>query len=241
MKSIVIFIISCFMFIGNNVLADNSKFSGKYVGISLNYLEADHVGTEYGRTAYDWIYDMDIEGYSYGAHIGYKRQIKDAPFIKNFLLGIELGIQNNVADREMFGKDLDGSSSNATLQAYKNYVDIQESISLTPTITYVYKDKLALSALGGVQITKVEDTHWFSGAPGGTGGWKDVINWRTGYVLGGGIEFFVYKNISTVLKYTYADFGTDRQGMADFWQAAGTGMDREYTEEKIGIGFNYNF
>lgn len=241
MKSIVIFIISCFMFIGNNVLADNSKFSGKYVGISLNYLEADHVGTEYGLTAYDWIYDMDIEGYSYGAHIGYRGQIKDAPFIKNFLLGIELGIQNNVADREMFAKDPNSSSSNAVIALYKNYVDIQESISLTPTITYVYKERLALTALGGVQRTKVEDTHWFSQAPGGTGGWKDVINWRTGYVLGGGIEFFVYKNISTVLRYTYADFGTDRQGLADFWQATGTGMDREYTEEKIGIGFNYNF
>ena len=240
MKSICIFLATCFMFIGNNVLADNNKFSGKYVGISINYLDADHLGTEYGKSSFDWIYDMDIEGYSYGAQIGYRRQIKDAPFIKNFLLGIELGIQNNVADREMFGKDPDSSDDNL-LQVVKNYIDIQESVSLTPTITYVYKDKLALTALGGVQITKVEDTHWYNEAPGGTGGWEDVINWRKGYVLGGGIEFFVYKNISTVLKYTYADFGTDRQGMEYFYKQTGVGHDREYTEEKIGIGFNYNF
>ena len=145
-----------------------------------------------------------------------------------------------MADREMFGKDAD-SSDNAAIEKYKEYIDIQESISLTPTITYVYKDKLALSALGGLQMTKVEDTHWFDNAPGGTGGWKDNINWRQGYVLGGGIEFFVYKNISTVLKYTYADFGTDRQGMAFFWDTTGVGVSRKYIEEKIGIGFNYNF
>ena len=241
MTSIVIFVISCFMFIGNNVLADNSKFSGKYVGISLNYLDADHIATDYGRAGYDYIFDMDIEGYSYGAHIGYRRQINNTPFIKNFLLGIELGIQNNVADRQMFGKDPDSSDSLAVRMLYKNYVDIQESVSLTPTITYVYKEKLALTALGGAQITKVEDTHWYDSGGGDSGGWKDLISWRKGYVLGGGIEFFVYKNISTTLKYTYADFGTDREDLSIFWGADGVGADKSYIEEKIGIGFNYNF
>ena len=140
----------------------------------------------------------------------------------------------------MFGKD-PNSDNNSLLQDFKNYVDIQESVSLTPTITYVYKEKLALSALGVVQITKVEDTHWYNRAPGGTGAWKDIINWRKGYVLRGGIEFFVYKNISTTLKYTYTDFGTDREGMNFFWQATSAAISREYIEEKIGIGFNYNF
>ena len=241
MTSIVIFVISCFMFIGNNVLADNSKFSGKYVGISLNYLDADHIATDYGQAGYDYIFDMDIEGYSYGAHIGYRRQINNTPFIKNFLLGIELGIQNNVADREMFGKDPDSSDNEVVRRMYKNYVDIQESVSLTPTITYVYKEKLALTALGGAQITKVEDTHWYAKGGGDSGGWKDLISWRKGYVLGGGIEFFVYKNISTTLKYTYADFGTDREDLSIFWGADGVGADKSYIEEKIGIGFNYNF
>jgi outer membrane immunogenic protein len=74
---------------------------------------------------------------------------------------------------------------------------------------------------------------------------QSLVTTRSGYTVGGGVEFGMTENLSAKLEYDYLNFGTRTYNFAGLVSGLGTGLvqpltDRSYVQ-MLTVGINYRF
>lgn len=183
-------------------IAPTFNWTGFYIGA--------HVGYGWGNS--DWDVDLSVknDGVVGGGQIGYNWQV--AP---NWVLGLEA---------DMSGSGMKGSSS-----CVSGIVTCSNDIAWLATVTgragYSF-DRALVYAKGGLAVMDQDLT--ISG-PGSSA--TESSGTRTGWTVGGGIEYAFAPAWSAKVEYNYMDFGSKNVG----------GLDVDQTVNAVKVGVNYRF
>ena len=98
-------------------------------------------------------------------------------------------------------------------------------------------ERILIYATGGAAFAKITNT--YDTTPFG-GGFASISDWRTGWTVGGGIEYAVANNWSVRGGYRYSDFGDfiDKSSVAFF---PATNLNRHVTQQQAQLGVSYRF
>jgi outer membrane immunogenic protein len=150
-----------------------------------------------------------------GAHIGYNLQLNQ------FVAGLEGDVEGTGISRNF--------SPGGVL--YDTKIPVQGSIRGRLGVAF---DRALLYATGGAEFAGFENS--VTGFPGS----DQNSTTRTGWTIGGGIEYAVTGNWSVRAEYRYADFGH----FADptpFTFGFGSFVNHHETENAVRAGFSYKF
>jgi outer membrane immunogenic protein len=156
-----------------------------------------------------------------GAHIGYNLQIAQ------WVAGLE-----GTVDGTSIGKSVFDPISSITARTRE---PIQGSIRARAGVAW---DRFLVYATGGAAFTGIKDTYSVPGAS------EDISKTRSGWTVGGGLEYALTNNWSVRAEYRYSDFGhyTDTPFVAFVLPAGGTlAVQHHFTENQVQAGFSYKF
>ena len=248
-------------------IAQVANWSGWYVGVNVGYAFNDPTvvftpndtataqlppaGSTFPTTSYD------VKGVVGGAQIGYNWQVSP-----NWLIGLEADIQ---------GSDIKGSgnSSFISFPAQPFTVNVQQNVEWFGTVRgragWVANDKLLVFATGGLAYGAVKESVNFASTNGafgvvGLGGFgigcatpgapclvADQTKVRTGYTVGGGLEYAFWQNVTFKLEYLYVNLGqTDAtvRALSGFGGNAPGSLNAHFSDLDFNVvraGLNYRF
>lgn len=135
-----------------------------------------------------------------GAHAGYQLQLTQWSWFSSS--GVVIGVEGSV----------DGTSINNTVFdpfseiAVRTTVPVEGSIRLRAGVAW---DRLLVYATGGAAFTSIKDTYtdWTGFVTGVPGGYEAITKNRSGWTVGGGLQYAVTDNWSVGAEYRYSDFG----------------------------------
>jgi outer membrane immunogenic protein len=142
-----------------------------------------------------------------GAHAGYQLQLTQWSWFSSS--GVVIGVEGSV----------DGTSINNTVfdpfseLAVRTQVPVEGSIRLRAGVAW---DRLLVYATGGAAFTSIKDSYtdttgFVTGtlgfAPGVPGAYEAITKNRSGWTVGGGLQYAVTDNWSIGAEYRYSDFG----------------------------------
>ncbi|HVY58959.1 MAG TPA: outer membrane protein [Xanthobacteraceae bacterium] len=193
------------------VFSWNGFYIGGHIGGAFEREDATDVIT--GATA-----STDPSGFIGGGQLGFNYQ-----FAPNWVLGLEGDIS---------GTSVDGTADFDPL-VFGAPATIKDDVNFYATLTgrlgFTVQPNWLLYVKGGAAWKDSDYTLT-------TGGLAEKIsNTRTGWTVGGGLEYAFYNNWSAKLEYDFLDFGTDR---LDF--LAGP-QDIKSETHQVKFGINYRF
>jgi outer membrane immunogenic protein len=166
-----------------------------------------------------------------GGHVGYNYQINQ------WVLGLEGTVDGTSLSNTAVATFPDGSSLNAHSNA-----DIQGSIRGRLGVAW---DRALIYATGGVAFGGFNTNVSFNG--NGAAGVPffangSVSSTRTGWTVGGGIDYAVTNNWSIFAEYRYTNFGSIRENN---FGALPIGFvfngSRQLNQNQVQVGFSYKF
>ena len=170
-----------------------------------------------------------------GGHIGYNWQRG------NFVFGPEADIEGTSLKKtetclfEDFGAG-NAAPGSCFPQTYSFSTQIRWQASVRGRLGYAWKNML-LYATGGVAFADIKTTY---AQPGFSDAFTQT---RTGYTVGGGLEYAFNSHWIARLEYRYSDFGTvsntSTAAAGAFWN--GYSNDHDITEHAVRIGLSYRF
>jgi outer membrane immunogenic protein len=204
------------------LLEDTQHYSGApfwqglYLGASVGYGwgESNHV---YNRNDNHGLATRDLDGVAASLTMGYNHML--AP---NFLVGIEgdLGIMNlDDSDRVIFDGHVWKTQYGGfwgTLRGRAGFVWDRALIYGTAGLAFMDIDEVGIGDADGQTATNQ--------------------SFKTGWVVGGGVEYALTNNISAKIEYLHMDFGR-HDGLSE-------NQETYYFENKVDIirtGLNFNF
>ena len=153
-----------------------------------------------------------------GAHVGYNLQIAQ------WVAGLEGTVD---------GSGLEGTRRSVTGVSMSTRTEVQGSIRARVGVAF---DRVLIYGTGGVAFAGFTD-----GYLAGFGATETDSKTRTGWTVGGGLEYAVTNNWSIRAEYRYSDFGRS----PDFPFSTLTGGDvfftHHLTENQVQAGFSYKF
>ena len=213
-----------------DVTAPSNDWTGFYIGgnVNWNFLWTG-ITTPAQNTqlaGYFPAYDYDNQsgnGFGGGLQAGYDYQIN------NLVLGIQVsGVITDVNSDKDFGGEVLGTSLNdyGTLTGRVGYL-------LRPDFLTYVKGGAAGGSFDYTDNNSVDD---FKG---------DGSEWRTGWTVGGGIEYKLAQNWSAFAEYNYVDFGKQTtklsySGPGAFWGDTYK-IDYDQNFSSVTLGVNYRF
>jgi outer membrane immunogenic protein len=156
-----------------------------------------------------------------GAHIGYNLQINQ------WVAGLE-----GTVDGTSIGKSVIDTFDNFGVSTR---APIQGSIRARAGVAW---DRFLVYATGGAAFTGIKDIYSVPGA------FEDISKTRSGWTVGGGLEYALTNNWSVRAEYRYSDFGhyTDFPFVAFVVPAGNTlTVQHHLTENQVQAGFSYKF
>lgn len=194
------------------VAAPMFNWSGWYVGA--------HAGGLWSEKEWRFVPDPSVGG---------------SPDPDGFLGGFQTGF-NFQSGAWVFGVEGDVSWSDASGRGGGPSVFIHSKIDLLATLTarigYVPWERALVYAKGGVAW--IDEDHWSTDGSAVT----DVVKQtRTGWTLGGGLEYAFWDNWSAKVEYNYMDFGSKRIFLAEFNDR----YDIDQRVHAVKLGINYRF
>jgi outer membrane immunogenic protein len=186
-------------------------WTGLYLGAQIGYAWGTDTVTV---IPFGFGTDFTPNGVVGGGHIGYNLQLNQ------FVAGLE--------------GDIEGTSISRTFSPggviYDTSLDVQGSIRARLGLAF---DRVLLYATGGVEFAGFDTTV--------TGIFSDQTSQtRTGWTVGGGIEYALSPNWSIRAEYRYADFGNFTQP-APFIFGLGSTVNHHETENAVRAGVTYRF
>ncbi|WP_026606007.1 outer membrane protein [Methylocapsa acidiphila] len=217
-------------------------WTGIYIGAQIGYVWANDpsrlnfpgaYASDFGIDSAEFIYPQAFSfssnpgGVIGGAHIGYNQQFG------MWVLGLE--------------GDVDGSSLSRTYSVggYPFWASATERQTIQGSIrgrVGVAFDRVLLYGTGGVAFADFENDH--SANVFGSPYAASISTGRTGWTVGGGLEYAVTNNWSVRAEYRYSDFGhyTLYPNFANIpVYSAGTSVTHHPTENRVQVGFSYKF
>lgn len=205
---------------GNAMAADAASvepgfgWSGFYVGAQAGYgwgdVDSHNVGRETGVT--DWRDSWNANGGLGGIHVGYNHAFNQ------LVVGAE-------ADLEVSGAKGAVESDYAGL--VENQIEVQGSLrarlgySVGPALFY---------ATGGLAVARIETTY-----DGDADRWTHT---KSGWTVGGGVEYALSRNWTTRIDYRYTDFGSFTENPAT---DSGFNHVTELKTQAVRFGVSYKF
>jgi outer membrane immunogenic protein len=208
--------------------AQTYSWSGCYVGGDVGYAwgrDSDHeVATATGATSFfNPAGAATPNGVKVGGLLGCNLQVS-GPFV----LSIE-------GDGEW--ADLRGIADYTNTQIppdfYQSRIDAEGSVR--PRIGYAFNNVL-FYATGGVAFAGITEHYVANGVTPSIS--SDISSTRTGWTVGGGLDYMIAPNWIASVEYRYSDFGTFRTSPAVF--PAFTENHR-ITENAVRVGISYKF
>jgi outer membrane immunogenic protein len=199
------------------------SWTGFYVGASAGFIANDSEGNDNGDGTGDgWIntpatYRLGQVGGLFGVDVGYNWQ-----FSPNWVLGIEADIAGATGNGDGFS-DIYGSEVYSKLSALG---------TIRGRIGYAF-DRMLVYATGGFAYGKVHDRVSWEQAPDYT---ADESKWKTGWTLGGGLEYAFPNNWTVRAEGLYVDLGSTSFTNIS---SCNFGFKHRYALGRIGI--NYKF
>ncbi|WP_020176361.1 outer membrane protein [Methyloferula stellata] len=197
-------------------------WTGVYLGGQVGYQwTADSSGAIYstGGAALAALQpNFNQAGVIGGGHLGYNWQVNQ------FVLGVEGDVE---------GSTLQGSGPYASgVYTLTTNIDVQGSVRGRLGIAW---DRLLLYATGGVAFAQIENKYSNTAT-----GLDDLKATRTGWTVGGGVEYAFKPNWSARIEYRYTDLGRYTDLLINSSQ--GTLGDRRHeTDGAVRVGVSYKF
>ena len=228
------------------------SWTGIYVGGQVGYAWASG---GFNTTGYDPLtgavidtsFGQNPNGVIGGAHVGYRYEIPQWNWFSSS--GIVLGIEGSVDGTSLTNQGV-GFSDVFFINAYSKN-DIQGGIRGTLGIAW---DRLYIYATGGAAFGGFTTDIWGEATiPAGLpnagqsfGGSTSVSTTRTGWTVGGGIEYAVTNNWFVKAEYRYTDFGTINEALFSgqlntLFPGASIVGNRKVTGNQVQVGFDYKF
>ena len=171
-----------------------------------------------------------------GAHAGYQLQLTQWSWFSSS--GIVIGLEGSV----------DGTSINNTLfdpfseLAVRTQVPVEGSIRLRAGVAW---DRLLVYATGGAAFTSIKDTYtdttgFVTGVPLA---YEAITKNRSGWTVGGGLQYAVTDNWSVRAEYRYSDFGHYTDYPFTIFVPFGDVLTVQHhlTENQVQVGLSYKF
>jgi outer membrane immunogenic protein len=176
-----------------------------------------------------------------GGHVGFDYQIPGWNWFSSS--GVVIGVEGSV-DGSSLSKTtvvtLPGIFGNSGTLAARSSLDIQGSIRGRLGIAW---DRVLIYATGGVAFGGINTDFAFSGvdeAGVAVFGSTSRSNSRTGWTVGGGIEYALTNNWSIGAEYRFSDFGTINRGTV-FPEGGFFNAHRRLEENQVQARFTYKF
>lgn len=195
------------------------RWTGFYAGVHAGYGWGENYVYETTSPALD--FTTEPEGGVFGAQLGYNHQFG------GFVFGVE--IDGSLATLE---EKTDPLAPLLLLQ--ETEVDYLASARLRAGVAF---DRILVFATGGIGFAGWSDQSYSDPAtPFG----DEVEHERTGWVVGGGVEYAISSNWSAKLDYLHYDLGDDTVDAGTFW---GIGAEDTFETEfdVVRAGLNYKF
>lgn len=222
-------------------------WSGPYVGGHVGYTWGNYKGDLADNFGDFTSFNTGFDGFIGGGHIGWNW---DSNQYGRFLPGLGLDLSHWIIGIE---GDVDGTAANRTVSQFVSAngffpgffplvnasANIGVQASVRGRIGYAW-DRLMIFATGGVAFA---DFNTDISTPFGGGGRS---NTRTGWTVGGGVEYGISNNWLIRAEYRYAQFGTTTLFASNAFAfpgavAAGVQLNRKVEENRVLLGISYLF
>ena len=215
------------------------SWTGLYAGLQVGYVWGrDPADTTYiipGIFLNDSV-NNNSQGVIGGAHAGYQLQLTQWSWFSSS--GIVIGLEGSV----------DGTSINNTVfdpfseLAVRTQVPVEGSIRLRAGVAW---DRLLVYATGGAAFTSIKDTYtdWTGFVTGVPGAYEAITKNRSGWTVGGGLQYAVTDNWSVRAEYRYSDFGHYTDYPFTIFVPFGDVLTVQHhlTENQVQVGLSYKF
>lgn len=206
-------------------------WTGLYAGASVGYAWAnDHASisdpgiltTVVGDVVVPGVpavfvpFGLSPSGVIGGGQIGYNLQYNQ------WVLGLEGDVSGLSLSQTRF----------AGFDSVRTQSNIQGSVRLRAGFAL---DRVLLYATGGAGFAGIENTY-SSGF-----GFDSIGRTRTGWTVGGGIEYAVTNNWSIRAEYRYSDFGHYTDFLINSGAGIGANAQHHLTQNQVEVGVNYHF
>jgi outer membrane immunogenic protein len=197
-------------------------WTGFYIGASAGFISNNSTGNDGGLGGDGMInspatYHIGGVGGLFGGNVGYNYQ-----FAPNWVLGIEADIAGSTLSNYGY-QDIFGSEVYSKLSALG---------TVRGRIGYAF-DRMLVYATGGLAYGDVHNRASYQQNPNYT---VDQSNWRTGWTVGGGLEYAITNNWTVRAEGLYVDLGT-----SNFISPSGCSFGFKNTYALGRIGMNYKF
>lgn len=191
------------------------SWTGAYVGAQAGYTWGDTYHLLGGAQSASY----DVDGWLAGAYVGYNYQ-----FQNNLVVGI---------DADIAWSNADGGVANQPLATNVLTTDIRWNAAIRGRLGYAI-DRFLPYVAGGVAFADTRAFYHYLGADGAIDGV------RTGWTIGGGVEYAATDNLILRAEYRYSDFGSTTE--QPFLAAAFVDQQRfDLTTHDIRVGIAYKF
>lgn len=204
------------------------SWTGFYVGGSVGVIGQDVQGTDIGDGTGDGLFFTAGDTYSNssigvigGGNIGYNWQ-----FANNWVFGIEADISGTSVNRENAFDCCIASTISSKLNALG---------TVRGRIGYAF-DRALLYFTGGWAYGHVEDRASFDQSVEYTG---TSDKWRSGWTVGGGLEYAIQPHWTVRAEALYVDLGTSEITTPGFSSSCRFGFKHHYAIGRLGL--NYKF
>ncbi|SFK09996.1 outer membrane protein [Methylocapsa palsarum] len=152
-----------------------------------------------------------------GAQIGYNLQL--GPWVA--------GLEGDVSGLSLGQTKYAGFAYNDNIKS-----NIQGSIRLRAGYAI---DRILLYATGGAGFAGINTSY------ASPFGYDSISRTRTGWTVGGGVEYAVTNNWTIRAEYRYSDFGAFNDYLINSSPILGTYARHHLTQNQVEVGFNYKF
>ena len=196
-------------------------WSGLYLGGQIGYAWGSDplnvVDFRDGTTAF---FNLEPQGVIGGAHLGYNLQIAQ------WVAGLEGSVD---------GTSVDGTTTSATGVTMATRAEVQGSIRVRAGIAF---DRVLIYGTGGAAFAGFTNGYTI-GAPFFSP--ETISRTRTGWTVGGGLEYAITNNWSIRAEYRYSDFGRFTDYPFPFVTNGNVAFTHHLTQNQVQAGFSYKF
>lgn len=208
------------------------SWTGFYVGMQAGYGVGRDSGALRGPASSAAFFGgSNPRGIMGGAHVGYNYAFPSIGGGKTFVIGMEGDIDGADYKRtNPFGGLLTGDS--LTMQS-----DIKGSIRGRLGFAV---NRALFYATGGAAFANF-DTRYNSIPTFGAGAFDAFDRTRTGYTVGGGVEYAFMNYLSVRAEYRYTNYGTFTDTLGVAAPALNASVSHRETDNRVQAGFSYKF
>jgi outer membrane immunogenic protein len=168
-------------------------------------------------------FTLDLRGVIGGAHLGYNLQINQ------WVVGIEGSVDGTSLNKQQ----LVGAFPPFFQGLLQTRMDVQGSVRGRVGIAF---DRALIYATGGAAFTNLKNS--YNTLP--LGGLDSISSTRTGWTVGGGLDYAITNNWSIGAEYRYSDFGS-RNDFSAIALFPNSFVRHHLTEHQVQGRFSYKF